>query len=266
MTWRRYIAHFLGETLSESCERRTAMKRLVRSCAYLLALVVPALLSSACSDAPTSTPAPSTVSQLKPRAFAVCAYGQWLADGSCTGTVEYCTDNTPQSGAFCNQAVCFMDCNGGGGYGGYTPTAHYDTIQTFDYGDQTPDPEFSAPERINAYGFILKNQYVKNTEFQLNYKHDTHLHYFFITSGLFNRNNWGVRDNGASGWRGNYSLTIQNFITNVRAGTPGEQLLWATRIAVASTLKPLMGNNDEVIGGFSQIGDIQGSFIGIHYR
>ena len=104
------------------------MPRLLRALTVVLVLGAPLALLSACSDTPTSPTPTSIAAGLKPRDFAVCAYGEWQADGSCTGTVEYCTDRTASSGAFCAQDVssCFLGCdNGGGSYGGgyYPPEA-----------------------------------------------------------------------------------------------------------------------------------------------
>jgi hypothetical protein len=222
--------------------------------------------ATGCTDSRISAP----IYEIRPKTFAVCAYGEWQADGTCSGSIEHCTDNTISSGAFCYQGigVCFpFECSSGGTFSnGHHLVAHYDTILASGDEDTNPDAYSYAPERINEYGFILKNAYVRLSEFQLNYTHDAHLHYFYITGGLFNRNPWGVSDRGSAGWRGNYSLTIQPYLTSVRAGTDGEQLHWASRIPIASTLKPLLGNTDEVVGGFSQVGRVTGAFIGIHYR
>ncbi len=180
-------------------------------------------------------------------------------------------DGTSSSGAFCSgQAPCVLGCDGGssGGGGGYYPTLHYDHIVT--PGEAFPgyDNDFYAPERINAFGYILKNVYKHSPEFILDYTCQFgDLHFFHITDGIFNRNNWGVSDLGSQGWRANYRLAIAPFITQIRARTPGETLEWVTRIPIQLKLTPILGNPSEVVSTtFKQVGSIHGSFIGIHYR
>lgn len=114
------------------------MQLFKRSISVFLALGVSFALISACSDTSTSPEraAPSDVSQLKPKRFAVCVYGQWQGDGTCSGSVEYCSDNTFASGAFCADVSLCGDfgCDGGGSYGGgYGPPPN--SLDTYD-----PDP------------------------------------------------------------------------------------------------------------------------------
>lgn len=109
------------------------MLRFLKRTVLIILTAAPIALIAACADSPTS-PVPSTVSELKPKAFLVCAFGEWQADGTCSGSVEQCFDHTFQSGAFCDSEVvlCSFDCGDGGNYGGgyYPPVP-----DTFD-----PDP------------------------------------------------------------------------------------------------------------------------------
>ena len=148
------------------------------------------------------------------------------------------------------------------------PTIHYDPIVT--NGEAFPgyDNDFYAPERINQFGYILKNTYKHSPEFTLDYTCQFgDLHYFYISDGYYNRNNWGVSNLGVYGWRGNYALSILPYLTHIRSGTPHETLNWVSRIPITLRLKPILGSVDEVTSfGFEQSGKVQGSFIGIHYR
>ena len=222
---------------------------------------------AACADAPTA-PKEVAASSGARKGFYVCPWG-YDTSGQCTSP-EYCMDATSSSGAFCSgQAPCVLGCDGGGSGGGsYYPTLHYDHIVT--PGEAFPgyDNDFYAPERVNAFGYILKNVYRHSPEFPLNYTCQFgDLHFFYISDGFFNRNNWGVSDLGANGWRGNYALGITPFVTHIRAGTPGETLEWVSRIPIKHKLTPILGNPNEVVStSFQQNGAVNGSFIGIHYR
>lgn len=179
-------------------------------------------------------------------------------------------DATASSGAFCgSQLPCDIGCGGGGGGGGgYVPTLHYDPITTIGEAFPGYDADFYAPERINEFGYILKNKYKHSPEFVLDYTCQFgDLHFFHISDGYYNRNNWGVTNLGATGWRGNYALNIVPYVTHIRAATPGETLNWVSRIPITLRLRPIVGNANEVVSfGFEQSGTVQGSFIGIHYR
>ncbi len=232
----------------------------------ILVLVGAPVIIAACADSPTA-PKVATSSPSARKGFYVCPWG-FDGSGQCTSP-EYCMDATASSGAFCgSQLPCDIGCGGGGGGGGYVPTIHYDPITTV--GEDFPgyDADFYAPERINEFGYILKNVYKHSPVFTINYTcqfGDTH--FFYISDGYYNRNNWGVTNLGATGWRGNYALNVQPFVTHIRGATPGETLNWVSRIPITLRLKPIVGNANEVVSfGFEQSGKVQGSFIGIHYR
>jgi hypothetical protein len=127
--------------------------------------------------------------------------------------------------------------------------------------------EFYAPERINAFGYILKNVYKYSPEFTLNYICQFgHVHFFFISDGIYARNNWGVTNMGAQGWRGNYALNIAYPITHIRSSVANETLEWVTRIPIWLKLIPISGTDEVTSQTFQQNGPVHGSFIGIHYR
>lgn len=125
--------------------------------ALLLAVV------AACSDSSTTAPS-SNPTVLKPKTFAVCAYGEWLGDGSCSGTIEWCADATIASGAFCNQNISLcetFDCYYGGTNSGSGPDFGYDTVVVDETGTVgTPEPledqqrVYGCPEYVANIGSV----------------------------------------------------------------------------------------------------------------
>jgi hypothetical protein len=228
------------------------MKRILAVATALLVGFV-----TACSDVPVTAPVTS-VSEIKPRAFAVCAFGEWQADGSCSGHEEWCTDHTSSSGAFCTQTLLgcdvFLGCGDGGSYGGNA----VDRYGELTVGSDDGEPDFAppAPERVNSHFYVLR-KVVMQSNFRLDFTDQQDiLHRWTLNWGLFGLLPKVAYDRENQGWDARYAL---NEFGNAEPSRAGEVLHWATNIPIK--IKQIRLSENEYSGTFTQIGSVHGKCI-----
>lgn len=172
---------------------------------------------------------------------AECHNGGWIGNPNCD----------PHD---CNNYI--GGCNSGGGGGGYTPTAHYDTVETIGIAESDADPNINAPEPVNVAGFVLPKTYHKDV-FAIDFTDQNNdLHIFTVYDGFFTRTGGRAVDNDYAGWQTNYFLATY---ASINPSVPNERLLWANRIPVESRI-PLAGRNS-TSQIFFQYNKVYGKFI-----
>jgi RHS repeat-associated protein len=189
------------------------------------------------------------------------------AQGSvCSINASSCGDPLQFSGSLSGGAATlgFGDLSGHGGggvtYAGGVSFSSVDWTTLGNWASQASSENVVAAVTADA-NYVGRPNWVapalvERNSFMLNYTdQDGKLHYFNLEDAVFQRDGGGTKT--SAGLRASYDVLSWAYDGSQQ---PGDNLLWARRIPVLSTLIRVGGGPRGFAGGFVQIGEAWGSF------